>query len=143
MIKVQKEDFSLESEMRDLCQHQSELGAIVNFIGVVREGTGDKKISSMTLEHYPGMTERQLKRIEDEARARWQLIDCLIIHRYGKLFPGDNIVLVLAASPHRAQAFQAAQFMMDFLKSRAPFWKNEETAQGSDWVEARQSDEDL
>ena len=140
MIKVQNEDFNLATEISELCGNQNDIGAIVNFIGVVREGTGSKKITSMTLEHYPGMTERELERIEREARTRWDLIDCLVIHRYGELFPGDNIVLVVTLSSHRTDAFQAAEFLMDYLKTSAPFWKKEVTNGDESWVEAKQSD---
>ncbi len=141
MIKVQSKDFCLADEIDELRGTQSDIGAIVNFIGVVREGAGDKKISSLILEHYPGMTERELERIEQEAHARWDLMGSLIIHRYGELVPGDNIVLVITASRHRTDAFQAAAFLMDYLKTSAPFWKKEIIAGQASWVEAKQSDE--
>ncbi len=141
MIKVQADDFNIANEIDELKQNHQDLGAIVSFTGVVRGGSGDQKITSMVLEHYPGMTERELAAIETKARARWHLIDCLIIHRYGILVPGDNIVMVVTISKHRNDAFQAASFLMDFLKTNAPFWKKElnAEAQGS-WVKEKQED---
>lgn len=140
MIKVQCEDFNLTTEIAEMKKSRADLGAIVSFTGTVREGVGEQKITSMTLEHYPGMTERELVRIEGEARHRWDLIDCLIIHRYGKLLPGDNIVLVVTLSSHRKDAFQAAEFLMDYLKTSAPFWKKEIAAGDAHWVKAKQDD---
>ena len=142
MIKVQSEDFNIAVEIDEL-QQSAETGAIVSFTGLVRAGTGDQEITSMVLEHYPGMTERELTRIEALARSRWQLLDCLIIHRHGELFPGDNIVLVVTVSKHRNDAFQAASFLMDYLKTSAPFWKKEIGAhnEGS-WVKSKQGDRD-
>ncbi len=140
MIKVQKQDFNPDTELQALRGGNPDVGAVVSFLGVVREGSGDQKITSMTLEHYPGMTERQLQEIENEARKRWALSDCLIIHRYGTLRPGDNIVLVMTLSRHRQDAFHAAEFLMDYLKTSAPFWKKEVIAGEEKWVEAKQSD---
>ena len=116
-------------------------GGLVTFIGVVRGGTRKEAITAMTLEHYPGMTERMLTDIEREARSRWELEDVLVIHRYGRLEPGDQIVLVLTAAAHRAPAFAASEFLVDWLKTKAPFWKREETSKGMRWVESRDSDE--
>ena len=140
MIKVQSEDFDIAVEIDELKQSM-EIGAIVSFTGLVRAGTGDQEITSMVLEHYPGMTERELLRIEALARSRWQLLDCLIIHRFGELFPGDNIVLVITISKHRSDAFEAASFLMDFLKTSVPFWKKEISAHNDgNWVKAKQGD---
>ena len=140
MIRVQTEDFNLGLEIGQLSKSHPNLGAIVSFTGTVRAGTGSQQITSMILEHYPGMTERELERIETKARARWNLLDCLIIHRHGELFPGDNIVLVLTLSSHRLDAFQAAEFLMDYLKTSAPFWKKEIAAGKASWVDARPED---
>jgi molybdopterin synthase catalytic subunit len=122
------------------------VGAVCSFVGLVRDGiagAGGAAVTAMTLDHYPGMTERQLAAIEAEARRRWDLADVLVIHRYGRLEAGDRIVLVATASAHREAAFQACQFLMDWLKTKAPFWKLEHTAEGDRWVEARDSDDDL
>lgn len=142
MIRVQSEDFDVGAETRKLMGDRTDVGAIVTFTGTVRDTAGGKPITSMELEHYPGMTEAELTRVEAEANARWPLQASLIIHRYGKLKPGDNIVLVIAASPHRHAAFEAASYLMDFLKTRAPFWKKETFTDGSGgWVDARESDD--
>lgn len=142
MIRVQSEDFDIGQEVRALTAGRTDVGAIVTFTGTVRGETKGGGIVAMTLEHYPGMTEEQLASVEAEAQARWPLQDSLIIHRYGRLVPGDNIVLVVTLSAHRHAAFEAAEFLMDYLKSRAPFWKKEEAADGSgDWVDARDSDD--
>lgn len=141
MIKVQKADIDLSKELRRLERKHPEAGAMVSFLGMVREGTGKEKITAMLLEHYPGMTERELERIEQEARRRWDLLDSLIIHRYGKLYPGNNIVLVITVSSHRREAFQAAEFLMDYLKTSAPFWKKEIGAKRTGWVEAKEADQ--
>lgn len=137
-ISVQREDFQIADEIRALKGDRTDMGAIVTFTGTVRDINGELK--AMTLEHYPGMTEAELGRVADEAEQRWPLVGCRIIHRYGKLEPGDNIVLVITMSAHRHAAFEAADFLMDFLKSRAPFWKMEETAEGGGWVDAKESD---
>jgi molybdopterin synthase catalytic subunit len=131
-ISVQREDFDLSAEIKAF--GDPKIGAIASFVGVVRE-------VALTLEHYPGMTERSISRIVEEARSRWQVMDCTVIHRYGELQPTDQIVLVAVASAHRADAFAACEFIMDYLKTQAPFWKKEETAQGARWVEARASDD--
>lgn len=138
MIRVQTEDFDIGAEVAALTKGHTGIGAVVTFSGLVRDTGG---IASMELEHYPGMTEKELARIETEANARWPLQATLIVHRVGKLSPGDNIVLVVAASSHRHAAFEAASFLMDYLKTRAPFWKREETGDKSRWVDARESDD--
>ena len=139
MIRVQQEDFDIGVEIARLKAGRSDIGAIVAFVGTVRDQAG--AIDEMTLEHYPGMTEAELKRIEAEASARWPLQASLIVHRYGTLKPSENIVLVLTASEHREAAFRAAEFLMDYLKTRAPFWKRESGPQGTRWVEADARDE--
>jgi molybdopterin synthase catalytic subunit len=146
-VRVQTEDFDTGREIAALTNGNANIGAIVTFTGTVRGETKDGAISSMTLEHYPGMTETELGRIEAEAKARWPLDASLIVHRYGELAPGDNIVLVVAASAHRQAAFEAAEFLMDYLKTRAPFWKKETPAnastsdQSGHWVDARDADD--
>lgn len=140
-VRVQEQDFDLGSEVARIREGRTDIGAIVTFTGTVRGG-GTSGIESMTLEHYPGMTERELERVEAEAHERWPLDASLIIHRYGKLSPGDNIVLVVTASSHRQAAFEAAEFLMDYLKTRAPFWKKEAGTDGTgNWVDARDSDD--
>lgn len=141
MIRVQRESFSL-AEAERLAAGHGEAGAVVTFTGVVREFSQGRKLRAMTLEHYPGMTERALEDIEAEARRRFALLDVLIIHRHGRLEPGENIVLVVTVSAHRAEAFRAAEFLMDWLKTRAPFWKREETEDGAHWVAARTQDDE-
>ena len=133
-ISVQQGDFDLTAEV-DSIRKNTKIGAIATFTGQVRE-------VPMALEHYPGMTERAIEKIVDEARGRWQVMDCTVIHRYGALQPGDQIVLVAVASAHRGDAFAACEFIMDFLKTRAPFWKKETTPDGARWVEARASDDE-
>lgn len=139
-VSVQKEDFDIGVEIDALKAGNLGIGAIVTFSGTVRDLDGT--LTSMTLEHYPGMTEAELVRISEDAEARWPLLGTRIIHRYGKLAPADNIVLVITLSAHRQAAFEAAAFLMDFLKSRAPFWKKETTAGGAHWVDARDTDDD-
>ncbi|MCH9808258.1 MAG: molybdopterin synthase catalytic subunit MoaE [Alphaproteobacteria bacterium] len=140
-IRVDTADFDISAEIKSLTQGRTDIGAIVTFTGTVRGKAGDSPITSMTLEHYPGMTEAELAKVEAEALARWPLSASLIVHRIGELHPGDNIVLVITASAHRHAAFEAAEFLMDYLKSRAPFWKKEARPDGtSDWVDARESD---
>ena len=138
MIRVQQENFDLAAEIAALKAGRSDIGAIVTFLGTVRDRHGE--VEAMTLEHYPGMTEGELQRIEAEARARWPLQACLIVHRTGRLAPGDNIVLVATASAHRDAAFEAARFLMDYLKTSAPFWKREDGPAGARWVEAESRD---
>ena len=142
MIRVQKEDFDIGVEIKKLTKGRSDVGAVVSFSGLVRDHAGGESVSGIELEHYPGMTERELSRIEAEANQRWDLQASLIIHRVGKLKPGDNIVLVLTASAHRAAAFEAAEFLMDYLKTSAPLWKREAKSDGPHWVEARSTDDD-
>jgi molybdopterin synthase catalytic subunit len=132
-ISVQKEEFDLSREVKALSGNPK-VGAIASFIGQVRD-------VAMTLEHYPGMTEKALAAIVDEARGRWQVLDCTVIHRYGELKPTDPIVLVVVASSHRGDAFAACEFLMDYLKTRAPFWKKEQTPDGARWVEAKAADD--
>jgi molybdopterin synthase catalytic subunit len=141
MIRVQEQDFDVGAEIAFLRKDRSDIGAIAAFIGLVRDHAGGREITSMTLEHYPGMTEKELARIEAEARERWPLLDCLIVHRVGRLSPGDNIVLVITLSAHRHAAFEAAQFLMDYLKTTAPFWKSEESGEERHWVDARDADD--
>lgn len=141
-VRVQREDFDIGTEVARLTAGRTDIGAIVTFTGTVRS-LAEKPIASMTLEHYSGMTEAELERVEAEARARWPLQGSLVIHRYGELQPGENIVLVVTASPHRRAAFEAAEFLMDYLKTRAPFWKKEAGADGhGEWVDARESDDE-
>jgi molybdopterin synthase catalytic subunit len=139
MIRVQREDFDIGAEITRLKTGRSDIGAIVTFTGTVRDQDG--AVAAMTLEHYPGMTEAELARVEAEACARFALQASLIVHRYGALKPGDNIVLVATASEHREAAFEAARFLMDYLKTSAPFWKREEGPSGARWVEAEARDE--
>ncbi|MGI9405221.1 MAG: molybdopterin synthase catalytic subunit MoaE [Hyphomicrobiaceae bacterium] len=141
MIRVQAENFDVGAEIDALRAGRTDVGAIVSFTGTVRDPGGRDTIRDMTLEHYPGMTEKALEALEADARARWPLQDCLIVHRYGTLKPGENIVLVVTLSAHRQAAFEAAEFLMDDLKTRAPFWKKETTGDGAHWVEARDSDD--
>ena len=140
MIRVQKEDFDIGAEIATLKSGRTDIGAIVSFTGTMRDSSHGQSLTAMRLEHYPGMTETELARIESEAHARWKLQASLIIHRYGRLEPGDNIVLVITASEHREPAFRAAEFLMDYLKSHAPFWKCESGRDGERWVEAETCD---
>jgi molybdopterin synthase catalytic subunit len=142
MIRVQREDFDPGAEIAALTRGRRDIGGVVSFIGLVRDMAGSETIRAMTLEHYPGMTERALDAIEAEAKQRWPLDGVLIVHRYGELQPGDRIVLVVAASAHRDAAFDACRFLIDWLKTKAPFWKLEETASGPRWVEAKESDDE-
>ncbi len=140
MIKVQREDFDIGAEIAALTEGNTKIGGLASFVGLVRDLAGDQKISAMTLEHYPGMTEKKLAEVEAEACKRWPLEASLIIHRYGRLEPGDRIVLVVTASSHRTAALEGCQFLIDWLKTSAPFWKLEETPDGGRWVDARDSD---
>lgn len=140
-ISVQSEDFDVGAECAAIVRGRNDIGAVASFVGLVRDANDGSRISRMTLEHYPGMTEKALAEIVAQARARWEVIDATVIHRIGELAPGDNIVLVIVASAHRGDAFAACEFIMDYLKTRAPFWKKEETPAGSRWVEARESDD--
>jgi molybdopterin synthase catalytic subunit len=141
-VRVQREDFDVGAEISRLTAGRTDIGAVVTFTGLVRGNSTGRPVAAMTLEHYPGMTEAELARVEAEAQARWPLQASLIIHRIGELKPGDNIVLVVTASAHRHAAFKAAEFLMDYLKTRAPFWKKEADPDGrGSWVDARESDE--
>ncbi len=141
MIRVQREDFDVGAELAALSRGNHRIGGVASFIGLVRDMGGGERVNAMTLEHYPGMTEKQLADIEAEANRRWQLNASLIIHRYGRLEPGERIVLVVTASTHRQAAFEACEFLVDWLKTKAPFWKLEETPTGPRWVEAQASDD--
>lgn len=140
-VSVQCEDFDIAAEIARLTATDPDIGAVVSFTGLVRQMTSDGPISEMELEHYPGMTERALEAIAVAAQSRWPLQGVRVIHRYGPLKPGDRIVLVLTASRHRKAAFEAAEFLMDYLKTRAPFWKKEDHAGGARWVDARDADD--
>ncbi|MGC9418181.1 MAG: molybdenum cofactor biosynthesis protein MoaE [Rhodovulum sp.] len=137
-VRVQAEPFDYGAECGAFAAGRRDAGAVVTFAGIVRDDGG---LARLELEHYPGMTERALQKIADEATRRWALRDCLVIHRYGPMAPGDTIMMVATAAPHRADAFAAAEFLMDYLKSRAPFWKKEFGADGTSWVAARDEDE--
>ena len=139
-VKVQAEDFDLSTEVDALRRAHPEAGALACFIGVVRDLNQGVAVAQMELEHYPGMTEKALQAIVEQAQARWPLADALVIHRYGKLAPTDQIVLVAVATAHRGDAFAACEFIMDYLKNEAPFWKKEVTAAGERWVDAREMD---
>ncbi len=141
MIRVQAEDFDVSAELDALGNASRAIGGVAVFVGIVRGEAEGKSIGAMTLEHYPAMTERELERIEAEANARWPLEASLIVHRVGRLEPGDRIVLVITASTHRQVAFEACEFLVDWLKTKAPFWKLEETGSGARWVEARETDD--
>jgi molybdopterin synthase catalytic subunit len=141
MIRVQTEEFDIGAEIERMTEDRLDIGGVVSFVGLVRDMAGGAKIGAMTLEHYPGMTEKQLDEIDAEANRRWPLSGSLIIHRYGRLEPGEQIVLVITASPHRQAAFEACQFLMDWLKTKAPFWKLEDTDKGAQWVAAEARDD--
>ena len=142
MIRIQEAPFDVGAELGALTRGRSDIGALASFLGLVRDLAGDRTISAMTLEHYPGMTERKLAEIEAEAQARWPLQASLIVHRYGRMLPGEPIVLVATAAPHRAAALESCAFLIDWLKTRAPFWKLEEAAGESRWVAARTADDE-
>jgi molybdopterin synthase catalytic subunit len=142
VIRVQREDFDVGAEIASLQRGRTGIGGLAAFVGLVRDTAGGSGIRAMTLEHYPGMTERALEAIEAEAMKRWPLEAALIVHRYGRLEPGERIVLVVTASAHRAAAFESCEFLVDWLKTKAPFWKLEETQDGARWVEAQASDDD-
>ena len=140
MIRVQREAFDVGAELAALTAGRTDVGALASFVGLVRDHA-EAPITAMALEHYPGMTERKLAEIETEALARWPLQASLIVHRYGRMLPGEPIVLVATASPHRAAALEACAFLIDWLKTKAPFWKLEEAAEARRWVEARSADD--
>jgi molybdopterin synthase catalytic subunit len=141
-VRLQREDFDVADEIAALSRGRDEVGAVVTFTGICRGSDAGEPIAAMTLEHYPGMAEAEIERHVAQAREKWPLIDVTVIHRYGRLVPGDNIVLVATASAHRHAAFAAAEFLMDYLKTQAPLWKREERASGSRWVEAKEADDD-
>lgn len=141
-VRVQTEDFDLSTEMAQLRAGFPKVGAVVSFVGTVRDLNDGEQVAEMELEHYPGMTEQALQDIIVQAKARWELFDALVIHRVGPLKPLDQIVLVAVTSAHRGEAFAACEFIIDYLKTRAPFWKKEQTPQGARWVDARTSDDD-
>lgn len=141
MIRVQREDFDVGTEIAALTGGNRNVGGLAVFVGLVRDMAAHGRISAMTLEHYPGMTEKRLAEIAEEAQARWPLEGVLIIHRYGRLEPGERIVLVAATSAHRQAALDACAFLIDWLKTKAPFWKLEEGDRGAEWVDARESDD--
>ncbi|SMF76353.1 molybdopterin synthase subunit MoaE [Azospirillum oryzae] len=140
-IRVQAEDFDVGAEYAAFTVGRTSVGGVAMFVGLVRDIAGGAAVSAMTLEHYPGMTEKQLEAIGEEARRRWPLDDVLVIHRYGRLEPGDRIVMVATASAHRDAAFESCRFLMDWLKTKAPFWKLEATPEGERWVEAKETDD--
>jgi len=141
-VRIQQEDFDAGAEIARLRADNPKIGAVASFIGIVRDLNEGAAVGSITLEHYPGMTDKALTSIAEQAKARWNLLDVLIIHRIGTLAPTDQIVLVVTTSSHRGDAFAACQFVMDYLKTEAPFWKKEVTAEGTRWVDARDSDAD-
>jgi molybdopterin synthase catalytic subunit len=140
-IRIQQTDFDVAREIAALTNGRTDIGAVVSFSGICRGSEGTEKIAALTLEHYPGMAEAEIKRHADEAMSRWPLDGLTVIHRFGRIEPGENIVLVVTASKHRQAAFQAAEFLMDYLKTSAPFWKREESAGRTGWVEARGHDD--
>ena len=140
-VRIQAEDFDAGSEIAGLRRGNTGIGAIASFIGVVRDLNDGERVAEMTLEHYPGMTEKSIARIIDQAKARWSIFDALVVHRVGRLKPTDQIVLVIVTGAHRGDAFAACEFIMDYLKTRAPFWKKEQTPDGARWVESRASDD--
>ena len=142
MIRVQREDFDPGLEIERLTRGNAKIGGVASFIGLVRDVAPEGHVGALTLEHYPGMTEKKLAEIEAEARARWPLEASLIVHRYGRLEPGARIVLVVTASAHRTAALEACHFLIDWLKTKAPFWKTEAGGQGERWVEARAGDDE-
>ncbi len=140
-IRVQTEDFDVSREVAELRAHSPQIGAVVTFIGTVRDINDGASVAEMELEHYPGMTEKALQNIVEQAKARWPIEDALVIHRIGPLLPLEQIVLVAVTSAHRGEAFSACEFIIDYLKTEAPFWKKEQTPQGARWVDARTTDD--
>ena len=141
LISVQQEDFDITEVARKLCAKRKDIGAVVTFSGMVRDQSTDQNLIALELEHYPGMTEKALEEISNSAMQRWDIDDLAIIHRVGKLKPSENIVMVVVISAHRKEAFDACEFLMDYLKTQAPFWKKEITKQGEEWVEFKHSDQ--
>jgi len=140
-IRIQEADFDVAREIAKLSEGRSDVGAVVSFSGICRGSEQGEPIAALMLEHYPGMAEAEISRHADEALARWPLQGLTVIHRFGRIVPGENIVLVVTASAHRQAAFEAAEFLMDYLKTNAPFWKREESARGASWIEARDHDD--
>lgn len=140
-VRVQTADFDISTEVAQLRLSNPRVGAVVSFVGTVRDLNDGTAVSEMELEHYPAMTERALEQIVGQAKARWPIFDALVIHRVGPLQPREQIVLVAVTSPHRGEAFAACEFIMDYLKTQAPFWKKEQTPEGERWVDARESDD--
>jgi molybdopterin synthase catalytic subunit len=140
-IRIQEADFDIAQEIAALTKGRIDIGAVVSFSGICRGSENGEPIAALTLEHYPDMAEAEIKRHTDEAMSRWPLSGLTVIHRVGRIVPGENIVLVLAASAHRQAAFEAAEFLMDYLKANAPFWKREESAAGTSWIEAHDHDD--
>jgi molybdopterin synthase catalytic subunit len=140
-IRIQEADFDIAQEIAAIGKGRTDTGAVVSFTGICRGSENGEPIAALTLEHYPGMAEAEIRRHAEEAMSRWPLSGLTVIHRVGRITPGENIVLVVTASQHRQAAFQAAEFLMDYLKSSAPFWKREESARGSSWIEARDHDD--
>jgi molybdopterin synthase catalytic subunit len=141
-IRLQREDFDAAAEAALLTRGRTDIGAVVTFSGICRGSEAGETVTAMTLEHYPGMAEAEIARHVEEAENRWPVLGVTVIHRYGRLVPGDNIVLVVVAAAHRGEAFAAAEFLMDYLKTRAPFWKKEERGADGDWVAAKEADDD-
>ena len=141
-IRIQQADFDIAQEIAALIKDRTDIGAVVSFTGICRGSENGEAIAALTLEHYPGMAEAEIQRHTDEAMTRWPLTGLTVVHRVGRIPPGENIVLVLAASQHRQAAFQAAEFLMDYLKANAPFWKREESPKGASWIDARGHDDD-
>ena len=140
-IRLQRENFDAAAEAAKIARGRTDIGAVVTFTGICRDHEGGHGVTALTLEHYPGMAEEEIARHVAEAEKRWPLLGVTVIHRYGRMVPGDNIVLVVTASAHRAAAFAAADFLMDYLKTRAPFWKQEERAGGTAWVDPKEADD--
>jgi len=141
-VRIQTEDFDVSAEIAALRRGNPKIGAVASFVGVVRDVNDGDSVAALKLEHYPGMTEKAIEAIVAEAKARWDIADVTVVHRVGELKPLDQIVLVVVAGGHRGDAFAACEFIMDYLKTRAPFWKKEQTPQGARWVEARSSDDE-
>ncbi len=140
-IRLQREDFDAAAEAAALSRGRTDVGAVVTFAGICRCSDDGEPVAALTLEHYPGMAEAEIARHVEEAETRWKLMGVTVIHRHGRLVPGDNIVLVVTAASHRGDAFAAAEFLMDYLKTRAPFWKREERPEGAAWVDAKATDD--
>jgi molybdopterin synthase catalytic subunit len=140
-VRLQREDFDVSAEVAALTRGRTDIGAVVTFTGVCRGTEAGEPIAALTLEHYPDMAEAEIARHVEAANARWRLLGVTVVHRYGRIVPGDNIVLVITTASHRQDAFAAAEFLMDYLKTRAPFWKCAERVGGAQWVEARQADD--